>query len=81
MPKGLTLQTSGLQAVVEILDHVPDCRSIEVRLGHRQLLEAAAAQCQIPRELRGSALALLSTAALASPLHPNARSRLWPSIK
>lgn len=35
----------------------------------------------VSRELRGSVVQLLSTASAASPLHAQARSKRWPSIR
>lgn len=60
---------------------LPVCGTLEIRISHKLLLDACLGQCAVPQELRQSALALLSTAAGASPLHPSARPKLWPSIK
>lgn len=70
-----------VQVAVEVLQLVPGCSTPEIRISHKLLLDACLAQCEVPQELRQSALALLSTAAGASPLHPAARPKLWPSIK
>ena len=66
-----------VQVAVEVLQLLPGCGAPEIRISHKLLLDACLAQCEVPQELRQSALALLSTAAGASPLHPAAR----PSIK
>lgn len=70
-----------LQAAIEVLQLLPNCGAFEVRISHKLLLDACLGQCEVPQELRQSALALLSTAAGASPMHPAARPKLWPSIK
>ena len=66
---------------MEVLQLLPGCGTTEIRISHKLLLDASLGQCEVPLELRQSALALLSTAAGASPLHPAARPKLWPSIK
>ncbi len=70
-----------LQAAIEVLQLLPNCGAFEIRLSHKLLLDACLGQCEVPQELRQSALALLSTADGASPTHPAARPKLWPSIK
>ena len=64
-----------------MLQLLPNCGAVEIRISHKLLLDACLGQCEVPQELRQSALALLSTAAGASPMHPAARPKLWPSIK
>lgn len=71
----------ALQAGVEVLQALPGCGRVEVRLGHRLVTEACLRQADVPQELRQSALALLSTVAACSPLSTTARPRLWPSIR
>ena len=70
-----------MQAAVEVLQLLPSCGTFEIRVSHKLLLDACLGQCEVAPELRQSALALLSTAAGVSPLHPAARPKLWPSIK
>ena len=70
-----------MQAAVEALQLLPSCGAFEIRVSHKLLLDACLGQCEVAPELRQSALALLSTAAGVSPLHPAARPKLWPSIK
>lgn len=70
-----------MQVAIEVLQLLPGCHAAEIRISHKLLLDACLSQCEVPQELRQSALALLSTAAGASPLHPAARPKLWPSIK
>ncbi len=74
-------QAGPLQAAIEVLQLLPNCGAFEIRISHKLLLDACLGQCEVPQELRQSALALLSTAAGASPMHPAARPKLWPSIK
>ena len=74
-------QAGPLQAATEVLQLLPNCGTFEIRISHKLLLDACLGQCEVPQELRQSALALLSTAAGASPMHPAARPKLWPSIK
>ena len=64
-----------------MLEALPDCGALEVRLGHRGLLAAALAHVGAPRETRGAAAQLLATASIASPTHPAARAKRWPSIR
>lgn len=52
-----------------------------MRLGHRDLLRAAVASLHLPPELLPRCMALLQTAAAASPAAPDARARVWPGIK
>ncbi|CAK0752569.1 hypothetical protein CVIRNUC_002156 [Coccomyxa viridis] len=71
-----------IRAVSEVMDALPDwIGELEVRLGHRALLEAALVNARVPKELRGSALQLLATGLAASPRVSGARSEHWPSIK
>ena len=70
-----------MQAAIEVLQLLPSCGAFEIRVSHKLLLDACLGQCEVAPELRQSALALLSTAAGVSPLHPAARPKLWPSIK
>ncbi|KAL0052345.1 hypothetical protein WJX82_000639 [Trebouxia sp. C0006] len=70
-----------IKAAIEVLQLLPNCGAFEIRISHKLLLDACLGQCEVPQELRQSALALLSTAAGASPMHPAARPKLWPSIK
>ncbi|KAK9811583.1 hypothetical protein WJX72_006503 [[Myrmecia] bisecta] len=77
----LLAEAEVIKAVTEILESLPDCGAYEIRISHRQLLEAVILHVQIPRELRGSALQLLAAAGSTSPLHTNARSKQWPSIR
>jgi len=74
-------QAGLVQAAIEVLQLLPNCGAFEIRISHKLLLDACLGQCEVPQELRQSALALLSTAAGASPMHPAARPKLWPSIK
>ena len=66
---------------MEVMQVLPGCGAPQIRISHKLLLDACLGQCEVPQELRQSALALLSTASGASPLHPAARPKLWPSIK
>jgi hypothetical protein len=50
-------------------------------LNPRVIRQAAIAALAVPRETLPSALLLLGTAAPASPAHPDARAKLWPSIR
>jgi hypothetical protein len=81
------------QAVVEVLEAQPDtlpgpvCPAYEVRLGHSGLLELCLSHVlgmdgsRLPRDARLGALQMMSTAAVASPVHATARSQRWPPIR
>ncbi len=60
---------------------LPGCEAVEVRLSNRTLFEAALAYTGASRELRSAVAQLLATASAASPLHPTARGKRWPSIR
>ena len=66
---------------MEVLEALPESGALEVRLGHRSLLAAALAHAGIPRDALSAAAQLLSTAGIASPMYPAARSKRWPSIR
>ncbi|KAI8469455.1 MAG: hypothetical protein J3K34DRAFT_459347 [Monoraphidium minutum] len=71
-----------LKALTQVLDALPDeLGQYEVRLNHRVIRAAAIAALAVPRETLPNALNLLSTAAAASPAHPDARGGAWPSIR
>ena len=64
-----------ISAVAGVLEELPECGQVELRLGHRQLLEAALKFAGVPRELRASVVQLLATASgePARPDRPPAR--------
>ncbi|KIZ01806.1 putative serine/threonine-protein kinase GCN2 [Monoraphidium neglectum] len=71
-----------IKSLAQVLDALPDeLGHYEVRLNHRVIRQAAIAALAVPRETLPSALLLLGTAAPASPAHPDARAKLWPSIR
>ncbi|KAK9906778.1 hypothetical protein WJX75_007809 [Coccomyxa subellipsoidea] len=71
-----------IRTVSEVMDALPEWSGeLEVRLGHRSLLDASLTHAHVPKELRGSALRLLATGLAPSPRAAGARSKHWPSIR
>ncbi|CAL8462314.1 g1847 [Coccomyxa elongata] len=71
-----------IRTVSEVMDALPEWSGeLEVRLGHRSLLDASLTHAHVPKELRGSALRLLATGLAPSPRSAGARSKHWPSIR
>jgi serine/threonine protein kinase/histidyl-tRNA synthetase len=67
---------------IDVLNAIPECNGRwEVRIGHRQLFDAALAHALVPKEVRVATLQLLRPAAAASPLHPSARQQRWPGVR
>lgn len=64
-----------------MLDALPELGSYEIRLSHRDLVQAAVASLYLTKELLPSCMQLLQTAAAASPAHLDARAKIWPSIR
>jgi translation initiation factor 2-alpha kinase 4 len=67
---------------IDVLNAIPECNGRwEVRIGHRQLFDAALAYALVPKEVRVATLQVLRPAASASPLHPSARQQRWPAVR
>ncbi len=80
-PPAVDSSHCSAHTLLQVLDALPECGQYEVRLSHRALLEATVASLALPKEGAASAMALLSTATSASPAHPGARDKGWPSIR
>jgi serine/threonine protein kinase/histidyl-tRNA synthetase len=67
---------------IDVLNAISECNGRwEVRIGHRQLFDAAVIHALVPKEVRVATLQLLRPAAAASPLHPSARQQRWPAVR
>lgn len=67
---------------IDVLNAIPECNGRwEVRIGHRQLFDAALGHALVPKEVRVATLQLLRPVAAASPLHLSARQQRWPAVR
>ncbi|KAG1662775.1 hypothetical protein FOA52_006801 [Chlamydomonas sp. UWO 241] len=66
----LLAEAEAIKCGVQVLEALPELGSYEVRLGHRQLLELLLSTLRLPKEVASSAMVLLDTCGMASPLAP-----------
>ena len=81
LPAPVPPSSQAIACVADALCALPELGAVELRVGHRQLFEAALQFVNAPRDLQPSLVQLLSTAAAASPLHEGARKKRWGPIR